>query len=188
MMMNGGDVSTPLAMFGIVLFILAGFVSILIHELGHALTARKFGAHCEIVLQAFGGYAAYTGARMTRTQSFLITAAGPAIQIVLGLTVRAILPFVMSLQPGARYFLSVLAEISIFWALFNLLPIIPLDGGRLLDSILGPERRRITLWVTIVTCALMATFGLIYTRSIMMPVFFGAMGWQAWQSLHSRGF
>ena len=37
------------------LFVLAGFISVLVHELGHALTARRFGAYPEIVLQAFGG-------------------------------------------------------------------------------------------------------------------------------------
>lgn len=59
-------VDTAAGMMRIGLFVLAGFISVLIHELGHALTARSFGAHSAITLQAFGGYAAYSGVRLNR--------------------------------------------------------------------------------------------------------------------------
>ncbi len=60
----------------LLLFLVAGFISILVHELGHTLTAKHFAQRVEIVLQAFGGYAAYSGTRLSRKQSFMITAAG----------------------------------------------------------------------------------------------------------------
>ena len=56
---SGADNAAEILNIG--LFVIAGFISILVHELGHALTARSFGAHSRITLQAFGGYAAYTG-------------------------------------------------------------------------------------------------------------------------------
>ena len=71
------DANSPAAILRIAIFVLAGFISILVHELGHALTARKFGARSEIVLQAFGGYAAYSGVRLTRPQSFRRHRSGP---------------------------------------------------------------------------------------------------------------
>jgi Zn-dependent protease len=178
--------NSPSAILGVCLFLLAGFISILVHELGHALTARKFGAHSEIVLQAFGGYAAYSGVRLTRPQSFAITAAGPAVQILLGVVLFFAIPRLPEISPYGRYFLTTLMGISIFWALLNLLPVLPLDGGRMLDSVLGPERIRITLWVTIIVAALLALIALKSTGSILLPVFMGMFAWQAWQALRQQ--
>jgi len=181
------DASTPGDMFRILLFVLAGFISILIHELGHALTARKFGAYSEITLQAFGGYAAYSGARLTRVQSFLVTAAGPAIQILLGLAVWCLIPLML---PGityhAFYFLLVLKEISIFWAVLNLLPVLPLDGGQMLNAVLGPQRIRITLWVTIIVSVLVGLLMFERTHSILFSLFLCMFGWQAYQALQQH--
>lgn len=178
--------NSPDAILRVCLFLLAGFISILVHELGHALTARKFGAHSEIVLQAFGGYAAYSGVRLSRPQSFLITAAGPAVQILLGLALMQIIPRLPEISPFGLYFLSVLMWISIVWALLNLLPVLPLDGGRMLDSILGPERIRITLWVTVIVASLLAIVSWKATGSILMPIFMGMFAWQAWQALRQH--
>ncbi len=184
----GGALSanSPSAILGVCLFLLAGFISILIHELGHALMARKFGARSEIVLQAFGGYAAYSGARLSRPQGFAVTAAGPAVQILLGILVLLLLRRLPEVSPHGRLFLSDLMSISIFWALFNLLPILPLDGGRMLDSILGPQRINITLWTTIIVASLLTILALKFTGSILMPVFMGMFAWQAWQALREN--
>ncbi len=174
------------AILGVCLFLLAGFISVLIHELGHALTARKFGAHSEIVLQAFGGYAAYSGVRLTRPQSFAVTAAGPAVQILLGLALLLVMPHLPEMSPYGMHFLKTLMWISLVWALLNLLPVLPLDGGRMLDSILGPERIRITLWVTIIVASLLAVVALKATGSILLPIFMGMFAWQAWQALRQQ--
>jgi stage IV sporulation protein FB len=184
--LGGQNANTPDAILRIGLFVIAGFISILVHELGHALTARKFGAHSEIVLQAFGGYAAYSGVRLTRPQSFAVTAAGPAIQTALGLAVLFALPRIPNLTVDAVYFLKMLMIISIYWALLNLLPVLPLDGGRMLDAILGPERIKITLWVTIITSVVMALTVYKLTGSILFPLFLAMFGWQAWQALREN--
>ncbi|MDP3850627.1 MAG: site-2 protease family protein [Luteolibacter sp.] len=174
------------AILGVCLFLLAGFISVLIHELGHALTARKFGAHSEIVLEAFGGYAAYSGVRLTRPQTFAVTAAGPAVQILLGIALWLALPHLPEMSPYGMHFLKTLMWISLVWALLNLLPVLPLDGGRMLDSILGPERIRVTLWVTIIVASLLAIIALKATSSILLPIFLGMFAWQAWQALRQH--
>ncbi len=181
-MTNGGGDSS-VAIFLIALFMLAGFLSILVHELGHALVAKHFGAHCHIVLESFGGYAAYQGVAMNRLQSFLITAAGPALQALFGLAVLLLLRQMPEIQPTARYFLKILIGISWFWALFNILPILPLDGGRMLDAILGPQRVAITLSVTIITAILVGILLFIIFKSIIAPIFLGMFAWQAWKQL-----
>lgn len=177
------DASSAAAILEIGLFVLAGFISILIHELGHALTARKFGAYSSITLQAFGGYAAFSGVRLSRPQSFAVTAAGPAVQILLGIAVLLAFPYLPEMSRNAEYFLATLMRISIFWALLNLLPIVPLDGGRLLDAVLGPRRVRITLWVTVVVASVLGLSMYVFNHSLLFPVFMGMFAWQAWQEL-----
>jgi stage IV sporulation protein FB len=186
----GGAINadSPQAILGIGIFILAGFVSIMIHELGHALTARKFGAYVTITLEAFGGYASYSGVRMSRVQSFLITAAGPAIQIALGLVAYFfLLRFPQTGSIGGD-FLSELIVISFFWAIINLIPVIPLDGGRLLEATLGPARIKITLWISIITSVVAAYLLYQKTGSILFPLFLAQFGWQSYQQLKLMNF
>lgn len=177
---------TASAIFKIVLFVLAGFISIMVHEFGHALTARYFGARVNVVLQAFGGYASYSGVRMTRPRSFLITAAGPGIQILLGLAVYGLFFVLPHLSFYGFYFLKMLMAISFVWAILNLLPVLPLDGGQMLNSLLGPARIKTTLWISIVV-AIAAAVGMFKTTgSILFPIFLGMFAWQAWQALQEN--
>ena len=180
------DANSASAILEIGMFVLAGFISVLVHELGHALMARKFGAYSEITLQAFGGYAAYSGVRLTRPQTFAVTAAGPAIQILLGLAVMLALRNLPPLSRNADYFLDTLILISFVWAVINLLPVLPLDGGRLLDAVLGPERIRITLWITIIVGVVVGLFMFQRTHSILFPIFLGMFAWQAFQALQEN--
>lgn len=166
----------------IALFVIAGFISILVHELGHALTARAFGASVHIVLQSFGGYAAYSGLGRSRWRSFLITAAGPAIQIALAVLVWFIGERLV-LNDNLSYFVGTLALISFFWAILNLLPVVPLDGGQMLNSLLGPERIKITLWVSIIVSVVSAILFYQKTGSPIFSIFLGMFGWQAFQAL-----
>lgn len=167
----------------ILLFVIAGFISVLVHELGHALTARRFGAQTAIVLEAFGGYAAYSGAHMTRLRSFLITAAGPAIQILLGVIVLVIYNLLPEQSENGAHFLETLIGISFFWAILNLLPVLPLDGGRMLNSILGPSRIKITLWVTIIVAVGVGLLMFAFFKTLLFPLFLGVFAWQAFQAL-----
>ena len=178
--------NSPEALLRLGLFLLAGFISLMVHELGHALTARKFGARSEIVLQAFGGYAAYSGVRLTRPQSFAVTAAGPAVQIALGFGLLQILPLMPELNPNMAHFLRVLVWISLVWAILNLLPVLPLDGGQMLNAILGPQRIRITLWTTIIVSVAIGLLALRFTGNILLAVFMGMFAWQAWQALRQH--
>lgn len=174
--------ASPSAFLEVGLFTIAGFVSILIHELGHALTAKKFGSNVHIVLETMGGYAAYSGAHMTRTKTFLITAAGPAIQIALAAVVWVAMLQVPYLTPHATYFLNVLIGISLIWAIFNLMPVLPLDGGRMVESLLGPRRIKLTLWISTGVAAALAVFGLM-SGAIFMTVIMGMFSYQSYKAL-----
>ena len=176
----GGAVGadTRSAFLRILMFMVAGFLSILVHELGHALAARHYGHRVHILLHGLGGLAFYQGGSHTRQRTFLITAAGPAIQIALGLAVLAYYRQFEGMSPPTREFLWILYRISFIWAFLNLLPILPLDGGRLLESLLGPGKMRITLTVSTVVAAAVCLYCLSSQR------YFGAMltGMFAYQS------
>ncbi len=188
----GGAVraDTKEALFQILLFLIAGFISILIHELGHALTARRLGKQVEIVLQAFGGYASYSGgAPLSRPQSFLVTAAGPGIQIVFGFVVLLITSRLQGIGQQALYFMETLYEISFFWAIINLIPVLPLDGGRLMESLLGPQRIRTTLMISMLVAAAIAIASLIFLRgSILLPLFMGMMAYESYKALRQISY
>ena len=173
-----------MGMLLIALFVLAGFISILVHEMGHALTARRFGANVEIVLQSFGGYARYTNASITRAQSIAITAAGPLAQIILGLVVLVLAKQLPQLSPPATMFLLWLTWISLVWAIFNLFPILPLDGGRIVQAALGPQRIRMTLWISIISCAILGAAAILF-GFVFAAIFLGIFGWQSWKALQS---
>lgn len=177
------------ALFNILLFMIAGFISVLIHELGHALTAKHFGKRPEIVLQAFGGYAAYSGAPLSRPKSFMVSAAGPAIQILLGVIAFAIYKQADGISSQAKYFLWVLALISLFWAIFNLLPVIPMDGGRMLETALGPQRQRLTLKISMgVAIAIALLSVVIFPGSILIPLFMGFMAYESYKALQQNSW
>jgi len=178
---------TPAEILGIALFVIAGFTSILIHELGHALTARSYGTQPYIVLQAFGGYAAYPAGVMTRWQSFLITAAGPAAQLFL-----ALVAFVAKnrlevyMNENILSFFNDLIWVSVLWAVLNLVPVVPLDGGQMLAAIMGPKRIKITLWVSVVAGVFFGIGLYLWLELIFFPLFMGMLAWQSFQLLRQQ--
>jgi Zn-dependent protease len=177
------DSSTALLLMA--LFIIAGTISILVHELGHALTIRAFGLPTSITLQAFGGFASYPAGILDRKKSFLVTAGGPAAQLVLAAAAYVVIMNVPAVyeNPNAIYFFGKLFGISLFWALINLLPVLPLDGGQLLHALLGPARVTITLWVSIITAAVAGVAMYQLFHSLVFPVILGMYGYQAYKAL-----
>jgi stage IV sporulation protein FB len=135
----------PQAFVGGLIWALVLFVSILVHELGHAVVARHFGlGPVQIELLGFLGFARYQR-RATHGRAMLVTAAGPGAGMILGLLSLGLLIglSVSGLAEGAApmnplgltlSLLEYLALINIVFSIFNLLPMRPLDGGNLLDS------------------------------------------------------
>lgn len=122
------------ALMGVV-FLLTVFGSVLLHELGHALTARRFGIRTrQILLLPIGGVAQLEGEPRTPRQELLVALAGPAVNFV----IAAVLALWMALGfvPTTGLFGALLvANLSI--GLFNLIPAFPMDGGRVLRALLA---------------------------------------------------
>lgn len=128
----------------------------LLHELGHAVAARRAGARAEISLNFLAGYASYVPTRpISRLEQIGISFAGPGIQVV---TSAAILLAMGADLSNPSSFDNDAAMWAIWWAgpvigLFNLVPILPLDGGNIvtnaLDRILPDRAQRIMLWFSL---------------------------------------
>src|SRR5258705_2386635 len=120
-----------------VVFIVALFLCVLLHELGHALTARSFGIRTpDITLLPIGGVARLERIPSEPKQELAIAIAGPlvnvAIAAVLIFAVRAQVAFsdLADLNTPRVAMLAKLASVNIFLVLFNLIPAFPMDGCR----------------------------------------------------------
>ena len=153
--------TTPEQMRDVACWMAAVFLSILIHELGHALTMRNYGdRNVGIVMYAFGGLA--QGARrLTRHEDIMVSAAGPALQILVGVAAGWSITLWRPVSPWAAEILDAFTVVSIFWALLNLIPVVPLDGGRLCGALLGANRWRQVLTMSLVCAATMALLSFV---------------------------
>lgn len=162
------------------LFVFAAFLSILIHELGHALMIRKFKLPTQIVLSSFGGYATYPPGYLTRLQSFLVTLAGPLLQATVGVLVLYTL---FDHVPNNKMLLLVFyfVNVSIIWAVFNCVPVLPLDGGRMVEAALGPRRIKTTLLISVISASLLAVLGFVFKQPFV-AIFMIMFAWQNYQA------
>ncbi|MGD8329042.1 MAG: site-2 protease family protein [Acidobacteriota bacterium] len=125
------------------------FVSVVLHELSHSLVARRFGIEMRgITLFLFGGVAEMTDEPPSARAELLVALAGPAASVVIAAvcgTMYALLQAPAEIAAVLEY----LAVINFVLAAFNLLPAFPLDGGRVLRSLLwgiNGDLRSATRW------------------------------------------
>lgn len=120
------------------------FASVLVHELGHAVVARLYGVEVrEIRLWFLGGVAQFDEMPKQRGGEAVVAVVGPIVSFVLGFLFLRLAP-PLSGSPAAFVIVGYLGFTNVALALFNLIPAIPLDGGRVLRSLLAlalpPER------------------------------------------------
>lgn len=179
---------TPEDWRGVFIFMVAAFVSILIHELGHASVGLMMGARSvSITLHGMGGVAQFPGGSFTRGKSILTTAAGPGASICLAgifilISIFAYDPETASPQLGPLgHFIGVMIMINIFWTVFNLCPVLPLDGGQILRDLLGPNRLKLTCIIGFITLGIVGALLWIATESIYNMILIVLLGTYTWQ-------
>jgi stage IV sporulation protein FB len=122
------------------------FASVVAHELGHALAARRFGVRTEdIVLLPIGGMARIVNLPARPSHEIAIAAAGPLVSIGIG-AAAYILLLVPSLfmSPLAVAAAGAFIEMNVVLGVFNLVPALPMDGGRVLRGVLALKRDHLT--------------------------------------------
>ncbi len=140
------------AILGRIGLVLIVFVCVVLHEFGHALTAQRFGVGTrDITLLPIGGVASLERMPEEPRQEFWITVAGPAVNLVIaGIAFLIILMLGLDVTVGDLFLgattwtkvLLFLFSANIMLFLFNLIPAFPMDGGRILRSLLSMRMPR----------------------------------------------
>lgn len=173
----------------VLVWIVAFFIGILCHEMGHALVMRAYGFHPWITLYGLGGMASYDysqaarAGRWTTLRQIVISAAGPAAGFLLAALVVAALTLSghdvivevgapLGLFAGtpdklfgrwpATYFVNDLLFVTVVYGIFNLLPVYPLDGGKIArEALVAVSPRggvRVSLVLSILVAVVLAVF------------------------------
>ncbi len=200
----------------VLIWVCVCFVSILIHELGHALTMRYYGWRPSITLHGFGGYASYgelpyhsSGRRAQHPVGahILITAAGPlagflfAGVVISGLYIAGrSLPFPFLDEPIGRgqpvmdpVWFSILTDllyVNVFWGIVNLFPVWPLDGGQIARYMLMASNPvdgyGQSLTLSLFAGVLLAVAAVVRFEQPYMAMMFGLLAYDSFQLLQQR--
>jgi Zn-dependent protease len=177
-----------------VFFLLIVFQGVLMHELGHALVGRAFGLKPRIDLMAFWGLTHWEPGPDGRTvhslsplRLMVISFAGPLVGLVIG---GGALAALLVVHPEGIYAwtLLVVVYVNLVWAVYNLLPVLPLDGGHIMAAIfLMFSKDRGMVWARytslafiVALSALAIAFQAIFLAMILF--FFGFMNYRALQA------
>jgi stage IV sporulation protein FB len=198
----------------ILIWVIAFFVSILWHEMGHALVMRTFGLRPWITLYGMGGLASYDPAHHRRFrplsagEQILISFAGPGAGFLLTAALVGLLfafgqggtlsfeppiyvPEVWGLSSDRlAMLLTFIFQACVYWGLVNLLPIYPLDGGQIARELFlvfsVREGIRRSLVLSIVTAISFGVFAAMQWGSWVTLLFFGFIAYENYQALQAN--
>jgi Zn-dependent protease len=167
----------------VVEWVVVAGVSILVHELGHAFAFRRFGSSAEITLSGFGGVT--VGAAQPPLRSIVVSVAGPFVGFTFGFLFLWIERSTTTDSVLVANAVADLVFVNLAWGIFNLLPILPLDGGNVVASFLEHvthgRGQRAARSVSIVTAVALAAAGLGLGQPFvaLIAAYFAYLNWQS---------
>ncbi|HZF07396.1 MAG TPA: site-2 protease family protein [Thermoanaerobaculia bacterium] len=171
------------------------FVSVVLHELSHAVVARRYGLRIRgITLFLFGGVAEMADEPPTPKAEFWMAIAGPVASVLLGLAFSGLAGIAAPAGHALGWpvpvvgVLAYLGFINLTLGIFNLVPAFPLDGGRVLRSALWHWKKSLR-WATRITSAIGSGFGLLLMGLGLLSILRGMWGglWFLLVGLFVRG-
>ncbi len=174
-------------LIGILVWVGIVFVSVLFHELGHALVAVAFRQKAGIQLVALGGLTSYEGPKLSFFKQFLIVLAGPLFGILLGAAAGLCMQLDWSRFPLIHNILFVTLWANLFWSVVNLIPVMPLDGGQLLrivcEGMFGVKGYRASLLIGASFAALITLAAFLFSQILIGALFalFAFQGFDLWR-------
>ncbi len=196
-----GNPTIPLLAWTIALF-----TAILWHELGHAFFQRKYGGRPEIMIHGMGGYSS-ASVRLNQMESITVSFMGPFFGLLLGgaalLWLRNILPeelikkipplllLKLKVLPNNPSFLEqtlfLMIKINIFLSIVNLLPVLPLDGGKICEALFGPQRHKTVMLLGMITAGVAAVVLQFHYGQMFLAIFFGYFAYQNYKA-YKQGY
>jgi len=176
------------AAFSGVVFILAVFACVVLHELGHALAAKKYGIKTrDIILLPIGGVARLEKMPNRPIQELWVALAGPAVNVVIVALLAVYLWITNTLTPDNQLtmttaaFVERIMGVNIFLILFNMIPAFPMDGGRVFRALLATRlayvrATQISANLGQAIALLFGIIGLFYNPILLFIAFFVWMG------------
>jgi stage IV sporulation protein FB len=202
----GSGASTPPKQ--VLIWMIAVFASIVVHEFGHALAIRYYGWRPRIILYSFGGLAAYEPTYRDRRAQIVIALAGPAAGFIFAAAILAgivaaghevrfrpdfLAPFAFEIfdLENLNILIFDLLYVNIAWGLLNLLPIYPLDGGKVAQEALtffNPrDGMRQSLLISIVAAVGVGIALYMRQNSFYALILFGMLAFSNYQMLQAYG-
>ena len=171
-----------------VAFILAVFLCVVLHEFGHALTARRYGIKTrDIILLPIGGVARLERLPTNPLQELWVALAGPAVNVVIAAGLFFWLKVTASFEPlqgltlTAGPFLERIMAVNLFLVAFNMIPAFPMDGGRVIRAVLATRKEysratQIAASIGQGIAVLFGFIGLFYNPLLLFIAFFVWIG------------
>jgi stage IV sporulation protein FB len=174
-----------MSLSGTAIWVVIITISVLVHEYGHALMGLVFSQEAQIELIGFGGLTVRKGPSLKLWQEFLVVLSGPVAGVLLFLC-ALFLSWGVGQENWVVYSaLRIMLYINLVWSFFNLIPVMPLDGGHLLrivlEGVLGFRGVRISLFLGIVFALAMSAW--FFLHQVIMPgALFAMLSFESYRS------